>query len=96
MPAFCVRFPFDSHRLDPGKLAMKCIIAVAVFSTLFSWEACASPPSAEVAKKCLHFSYIAYPFMRPGKRQASGDRQAYFKACIEKDGNVPEPARPKP
>jgi hypothetical protein len=75
---------------------MKRIIAVAAFSTLFSWEAYPSPPSAEVAKKCIHFSYLAYPFKRPGKLQASGDRHAYFKACIEKDGNVPEPSKPKP
>lgn len=73
---------------------MKRIFALAALSTLFSWEACAEPPSAEVAKKCLHFSYIAYPFKRPGKVQASGDRQAYFKACLEKRGDVPEPVRP--
>jgi hypothetical protein len=72
---------------------MKRTIAIAAFSTLLGWEACASP-SAEVAKKCLHFSYIAYPFKRPGQVRASGDRQAYYKACIEKDGNVPEPAKP--
>jgi hypothetical protein len=75
---------------------MKRIVALAAFSTLFSWEACAEPPTAEVAKKCLHYSYIAYPYKVPGKVRASGDRHAYFKACIEKNGDVPEPVRPKP
>jgi hypothetical protein len=75
---------------------MKRIIALAVFSTLLSWEACASPPSAEVAKKCMHYSYLAYPYKVPGKAQASGDRHAYFKACLEKDGDIPQPAKLKP
>jgi hypothetical protein len=69
------------------------MIAIAAFSTLLCREAFAAP-SAEVAKKCVHFSYLAYPFKRPGQVRASGDRQAYYKACIEKDGNVPEPAKP--
>ncbi|MBW7971575.1 hypothetical protein [Bradyrhizobium sp. BR 10289] len=51
-------------------------------------------PSAEVARKCLHFSYIAYPYQRPGAVKMSGDRQAYFRDCMTKDGNVPEPAEP--
>jgi hypothetical protein len=75
---------------------MKRIFALAALSIVLGWEARAEPPSAAVAKKCLHFSYIAYPFKRPGAAQASGDRQTYFKACLEKSGNVPEPDRPKP
>jgi len=51
-------------------------------------------PSAETAKKCMHFSYLAYPYARPGAVKASGDRGAYFKDCMAKEGNVPEP-RPK-
>lgn len=75
---------------------MKRIFVLAALSTFFGWEARAEPPSAQVAKKCLHFSYVAYPYKRPGTVQASGDRQAYFKACLEKGGDVPEPVRPKP
>jgi hypothetical protein len=75
---------------------MKCIIALAAVSTLLGWEARAEAPTAEVAKKCLHFSYIAYPYKVPGKVRMSSDRHDYFKACIEKNGDVPQPVRPKP
>jgi hypothetical protein len=53
-------------------------------------------PSAEAAKRCMHYSYVAYPYKRPGSVRMSGDRQAYFKDCMEKDGNVPEPTPAKP
>lgn len=72
------------------------VIAFATLSALFYREAQAEAPSAEVAKKCLHFAYIAYPYLRPGAAPASGDRQVYFKACLEKGGNIPKPVRPKP
>jgi len=49
-------------------------------------------PSAEVAKRCIHYGYIAYPFKRPGAVRMSGDRQAYIKECMAKSGDVPEPA----
>lgn len=52
-------------------------------------------PSAEVARKCMHFSYLAYPYNRPGSVKMSGDRQSYFKECMSKEGNVPQPAAPK-
>ena len=53
-------------------------------------------PSAETAKRCVHYSYVAYPYKRPGSVRMSGDRQAYFKDCMAKDGNVPEPTPAKP
>jgi hypothetical protein len=58
----------------------------------------AAAPSAEIAKRCLHFSYIAYPFKRPGAMPMNGDRQAYFKDCMAKNGEVPAPtpSAPKP
>lgn len=49
-------------------------------------------PSADVARKCMHFSYIAYPYQRPGAVRMSGDRQFYFRDCMAREGNVPEPA----
>lgn len=49
-------------------------------------------PSAEVARRCMHYSYLAYPYMRPGSVRMSGDRQSYFRDCMAKEGNVPEPA----
>jgi hypothetical protein len=53
-------------------------------------------PSAEVAKRCIHYSYIVYPYKRPGAVPMSGDRQAYFKDCMAKDGEVPAPTPSKP
>lgn len=49
-------------------------------------------PSAEVAKRCIHYSYMVYPYKRPGAVRMSGDRQTYVKNCMEKDGDVPAPA----
>jgi hypothetical protein len=51
-------------------------------------------PTAEVAKQCLHYAYIVYPHRRPGAAPASGDREAYFRDCLNKDGEVPEPTSP--
>lgn len=52
-------------------------------------------PSAEVARKCMRFSYVAYPYQRPGVVKMSGDRQSYFRDCMTKEGNVPEPVPPQ-
>lgn len=52
-------------------------------------------PRAETARKCMHYSYLVYPYMRPGSTRGSGARQAYFRDCIDKDGNVPEPQPPR-
>jgi hypothetical protein len=30
----------------------------------------------------MHYSYLAYPYKRPGSVRMSGDRQAYFRDCI--------------
>ncbi len=74
-----------------AKLAVIAALAVTL-SSVDVWAA----PSAEVAKRCMHFSYVMYPFKRPGAVRMSGDRQAYFKNCMEKNGDVPVPASPKP
>jgi hypothetical protein len=61
-------------------------------------RAAAEAPTAEVAKRCLHYAYIVYPFKRPGAVPMSGDRQAWFKDCLAKNGEVfmPEgPAKPR-
>jgi hypothetical protein len=70
--------------------------AIATLTAILGLAKVSAAPSAEVAKRCLHYSYIAYPFKRPGAMHMSGDRQAYFKDCIAKDGDVPEPTPPKP
>ncbi|GLR91076.1 hypothetical protein [Bradyrhizobium iriomotense] len=51
----------------------------------------AAGPSAETAKKCVRYSYLLYPYQRPGSVRMSGDRNNYFRDCMAKDGNVPEP-----
>ena len=55
----------------------------------------AAAPSAEVAKLCMRYPYVVYPYKRPGSVRMSGDRQNYFKDCVARDGKVPEPASPK-
>ena len=52
-------------------------------------------PSAEVAKLYMRYSYVVYPYKRPGSVRMSGDRQNYFKDCVAREGKVPEPASPK-
>lgn len=72
-----------------------CIILLAaalVASGVTS--ASTAAPSAEAARRCMHYSYIAYPYKRPGSVRMSPDRQAYFRDCMAKDGNVPEPPAP--
>ena len=62
-------------------------------SAPFSTGALAGP-SADVARRCMqysYYSYIAYPYKRPGSVRMSGDRQAYFGDCTAKEGNIPEP-----
>ena len=54
-------------------------------------RAAAEPPTAEVAKRCLHYAYIAYPWKRPGAVRMSGDREAWFRDCLAKNGEVPKP-----
>jgi hypothetical protein len=75
----------------------KTIMAVAIVITagLIPGTALAGP-SAETAKRCVHYSYVVYPYKRPGAVRMSGDRQAYFRDCMAKDGNVPAPASEKP
>jgi hypothetical protein len=51
-------------------------------------------PTPEVAKRCIHYAYILYPYRRPGAAPANGGREAYFRDCLNKDGEVPEPSPP--
>ncbi len=51
-------------------------------------------PTAEVAKRCIHYAYIVYPWKPPGSGPMSGDRQAYINDCFAKDGDVPVPTAP--
>jgi hypothetical protein len=70
------------------------------WASLFAASVALSPsfalavPSAEVAKRCVHYAYIAYPFKRPGSAPMSGDRQLYINECFAKNGDVPVPTPP--
>ena len=68
--------------------------ALVMLAAVLTAPKASAGPAAEVAKRCLHFSYIAYPFKRPGAMPMSGDRQAYFKVCMAKNGAVPMPTPP--
>ena len=69
------------------------VFTIAAAVSVTPWQATAAP-TAEVAKRCLHYAYIVYPYRPPGAAPASGDREAYFRDCLNKSGEVPEPARP--
>ena len=69
-------------------------VLALVTAVSFAPPQASAAPTAEVAKRCLHYAYIVYPFKPPGAAPASGDREAYFRDCLNKKGEVPEPARP--
>jgi hypothetical protein len=75
---------------------VKAVVLIVILLTagLLSRTALAGP-SAETAKRCVHYSYVVYPYKRPGAVRMSGDRQAYFRDCMAKDGNVPAPVPAK-
>ncbi|MGY8662695.1 hypothetical protein Q3C01_10035 [Bradyrhizobium sp. UFLA05-109] len=73
-------------------VAVTCVVVQIVAAGL---SPAAAGPSAETAKKCVHYSYLLYPYQRPGSVRMSGDRNNYFRDCMAKDGNVPEPPPPK-
>ncbi len=70
------------------------LATLTVFAMLLWPSPVLAAPSVEVAKRCVHYAYIVYPWKRPGSGPMSGDRQAYINDCFAKNGNVPEPARP--
>ncbi|MCP3472133.1 hypothetical protein NLM33_17610 [Bradyrhizobium sp. CCGUVB1N3] len=84
--------------LKPAPVSTPILLAAALLAgaaTAIATDASAAP-TAEAARKCMHYSYIAYPYQRPGSVRMSPDRQTYFRDCMAKDGNVPEPPAPKP
>lgn len=70
------------------------LAAIAVLTIALYPAAIQAAPTAEVAKRCVHYSYIVYPWKRPGSGPMSGDRQAYINDCFAKNGNVPVPTAP--
>jgi hypothetical protein len=73
-------------------LRIKTVAMLAIIAEIgLAQSPAAAAPSAEVAKRCMHYSYVVYPYKRPGAVRMSGDRQAYFKDCMAKNGDVPAP-----
>jgi hypothetical protein len=57
---------------------MKAIWALAVLMAAgLLPESAFAGPSVETAKRCMHYSYLVYPYKRPGSVRMSGDCQAY-------------------
>jgi hypothetical protein len=71
----------------------KLVFTASLLAALSGTEVRAAP-TAEVAKRCVHYAYIAYPWKRPGSGPMSGDRQAYINDCFAKNGDVPVPVPP--
>jgi len=71
-----------------AKLATAATLVLALSPTA------RAAPTAEVAKRCVHYAYIAYPWKPPGSGPMSGDRQAYINDCFAKNGDVPVPKAP--
>jgi hypothetical protein len=57
---------------------VKAIILIVILVTAALVPASASAgPSPETAKRCMHYSYLVYPYKRPGSVRGSGERQSY-------------------
>jgi hypothetical protein len=83
------------ERMTPSWTRQAAMLALIVaLNVVFSSQAGAEPPTAEVAKRCLHYAYMVYPWKRPGAVPMSGDREAWFRSCLAKNGEVPEPEAP--
>jgi hypothetical protein len=78
-----------------GNVRTLILFAALAGAGLIPPEASAAP-SAVIARKCMQYSYIAYPYKRPGSTRMSGDRQSYFRNCMTKEGDVPEPVPTMP
>ena len=81
-------------RIDRAHVQTLILFLVLACAGLIPTGATAAP-SADVARRCLKYSYLAYPYKRPGAARMSGDRQAYFKDCMSREGKVPEPSAAK-
>jgi hypothetical protein len=83
-------------RMSNSRIEYVAMLAAAVAAvSALSIAGASAAPTAEVAKRCIHYSYMVYPYKRPGAAPMNGDRQAYVKDCFAKNGEVPEPEKPK-
>ncbi len=80
--------------MTSSRTRQAAMLALIVAANAPGPQAAAEPPTAEVAKRCLHYAYIVYPFKRPGAVRMSGDREAWFRDCLAKNGEVAQPTAP--
>ena len=78
--------------ISPPRFALPMLALAAAVSFVPSQASAA--PTAEVAKRCLHYAYIAYPYRPPGAAPANGGRETFFRDCLSKNGDVPAPTPP--
>ncbi len=89
-------FDFD-RQMDHKSIPLPRFgISVLALTTAISFtpSQTSAAPAVEVAKRCLHYAYIVYPYKKPGAAPASGAREAYFRDCLNRDGEVPQPTPP--
>ena len=84
----------SSREIDGVHMRVLTLFAALACAGLMSASAQAGP-SPEVARRCVQYSYLVYPYKRPGSVRGSRDRQVYFKDCMAREGNVPEPVAAK-
>ena len=89
-----MQFQLNRSRCGRTHPRLAVLLATLAYAAFFPASALAGP-SAEIARKCMHYSYVAYPYKRPGSVRMSGDRQAYFRDCVAKEGNIPVPEQPR-
>jgi hypothetical protein len=77
--------------MSHSRIGYIAVFAAAVVAAALNIAGVSAAPTAEVAKRCIHYSYMVYPYKRPGAAPMNGDRQAYVKDCFAKNGDVPEP-----
>lgn len=58
---------------------MRTVALIVIVTGGLGLVSASAAPSAETAKRCMHYSYVVYPYKRPGAVRMSGDGQAYFR-----------------
>lgn len=74
------------------------IVAVAALVQIFSlWPiGSANAISVELAKKCRALAINSHPPTRAGTAPYAQAERDYFRECVDKNGDMPEPPERKP
>ena len=79
------------RRAEVRRSTLSAILATVVFGPTNM----PAGPSAEVAKRCMHNSYLVSPYKSRGSMRMSGYRLAYLRDFITKEGQIPESTETK-